>query len=187
MRFAYADPPYLGKGEYYRAHHSDAMSWNDPETHRKLIERLQAEYADGWALSLSERSLRIILPMCPPEARVGAWITDRARFAGKRIPVRKHFEPVIFYGGRPYEDTGNRAADFLVSKQEKAAAGQIRYAMEKADLRSGKTFVGRKPAAFALWILDLLGWLPGDDIEDIFPGSGAVSTAWEARFSSVNR
>lgn len=181
MRFAYADPPYLGRAEYYRAHHPDAMTWNDPETHRALIAHLQAEYPDGWALSLNERSLRTILPMCPPEARVAACITDRPRFAGKAVPVRKHFEPVIFNGGRPYSDTGNRAADFLVTKQERLPAGQPRYAMRKDDLRSGRTFVGRKPKAFSLWVLDLLGWLPGDMIDDLFPGTGAVQEAWSIR------
>lgn len=182
MRFAYADPPYLGRAEYYRAHHPEAMTWNDPATHRALIERLQAEYPDGWAMSMSERSLRVILPMCPPEARIAAWISDRPRFAGKAVPVRKHFEPVVFFGGHPYADTGNRAADFIVTKQERLPAGQARYEMSKTDLRSGRTFVGRKPQAFSLWILDLLGWVPGDTIDDLFPGSGAVTAAWNARF-----
>jgi hypothetical protein len=183
MKFAYADPPYLGRGEYYRAHHPDAMSWNDPETHRALIQRLQDEFPDGWVMSLSEPSLRIILPMCPAEARVGAWMTDRARFAGKAVPVRKHFEPVIFMGGRPYDETGNRAADFIVTKQEPMPAGQPRYIMRKADIRAGKTFVGRKPRAFARWVFALLGLREDDEFVDLFPGSGAVSVehaAWLA-------
>lgn len=179
MKFAYADPPYLGRAEYYRAHHADAMVWDKPETHQALINRLQAEYPDGWAMSLSERSLRTILPMCPPEARTAAWCTDRARYAGKIVPVRKHFEPVIFYGGR---DGSNRTADFIVTKQEPLPGGS-RYAMNKPDLRSGKTFVGRKPQAFSLWVLDLLGWQPGDTIDDLFPGTGAVQAAWATRVS----
>jgi hypothetical protein len=181
MRFAFADPPYLGRGEYYRAHHPDAMAWNDPETHRALMRRLHDEYPDGWALSLSERSLRTLLPMCPEEARVAAWCTDRPRYAGKAVPVRRHFEPVIFCGGRPYSDTGNRTADYIVTRQEPLPAGQPRYAMDKAAIRDGSTFVGRKPAAFSLWLLDLLGWLPGDRIDDLFPGTGAVQRAWETR------
>lgn len=180
MRFAYADPPYLGRGEYYRAFHDDAMSWNDPETHRKLIERLQAEFPDGWVMSLSERSLRTILPMCPPAARVGAWVTDRPRFAGKAVPVRKHFEPVIFMGGRSYGDTGNRTADYIITKQQPLPAGQPRYAMVKQDIRAGKTFLGRKPQAFALWVFELLGLRPADEFVDLFPGSGAVADAYQA-------
>lgn len=186
MRFAYADPPYLGRAEYYAAHHPNAAIWDDPETHRALILRLQAECPDGWVLSLSERSLRVILPMCPPQARVAAWITDRPRFAGKAVPVRKHFEPVIFCGGRPYADTGNRTADFIITKQNPLPAGETRYRMEKHDLRSGKTFVGRKPPAFALWVLDLLGWQPGDTVIDLFPGTGAVSAAWKTKQNYPN-
>ncbi len=180
MRFAYADPPYLGRGEYYRAHHPGALAWDSPETHRALIHRLQADFSDGWAMSLSERSLRAILPMCPPEARVAAWITDRPRFAGKPVPVRKHFEPVIFMGGRSYEETGNRTADFVVTAQERLPAGQPRYAMVKSDIRSGRTFLGRKPRAFAFWMFDLLGLQPGDEFADLFPGSGAVGDAYQA-------
>lgn len=178
MKFAYADPPYLGRGEYYRAHHPEAMTWNDPETHRSLISRLQEEYPDGWAMSLSEKSLRIILPMCPEGARVAAWLTANPRFAGKPVPVRKHFEPVIFQGGRPYCDTGNRTADYIVTQQERLPAGRPRYVMRKHELRDGTTFVGRKPRAFSIWILKLLGWMPGDQIDDLFPGSGAVTNAW---------
>lgn len=179
MKFAYADPPYLGRGEYYRAHHADAMAWNKPETHRALIERLQAEFADGWVLSLSERSLRTILPMCPPEARTAAWITDRPRYAGKAVPVRKHFEPVIFMGGRTYADTGNRAGDFIVTQQEPMPAGQPRYAMVKENIRAGKVFLGRKPRAFCRWVIALLGARAGDTFEDLFPGSGAFGAAWQ--------
>lgn len=181
-RFAYADPPYLGRGEYYRAHHADAMAWNEPETHRRLIARLQAEYPAGWVLSLSEKSLRIILPMCPEGARVAAWITDRPRFAGRAVPVRRHFEPVIFVGGRDYADTGNRAADFCVTKQE--PTGAPRYRMVKSDIRSGATFVGRKPSAFAHWVLDLLGAQSGDTVDDLFPGTGAVSAVIATRTAS---
>nr|WP_299914294.1 hypothetical protein [Sphingomonas bacterium] len=149
-----------------------------------MIGRLQANFPDGWALSLSERSLRTILPMCPPAARVAAWISDRPRFAGKAVPVRKHFEPVIFVGGRSYADTGNRAADFIVTKQERLPAGEPRYAMIKSDIRAGRTFLGRKPAAFAMWIFDLLGLQPNDEFVDMFPGSGAITRAhryWSAQ------
>lgn len=184
MRFAYADPVYLGRGEYYRAHHPEAVAWNDPETHRALIGRLQAEFPDGWVMSLSERSLRTILPMCPPEARTGAWMTDRPRFAGKGVAIRKHFEPVIFMGGRPYSETGNRAADFIVTAQQRLPAGQPRYAMVKQDIRAGRTFVGTKPAAFAMWIFDLLGLAADDEFVDLFPGSGAVGEAYQTWLSA---
>lgn len=177
MRFAYADPPYLGRAEYYRAHHEEAMLWDDPETHRSLIARLQAEYADGWVMSLSERSLRTILPMCPVEARTAAWISERPRYAGKAMAVRRHFEPVIFCGGR---EGPNRAADFCVTAQEPLPPGSSRYTMDKSAIRSGEVFVGRKPAAFCRWVLALLGFEAGDDIVDLFPGTGVMGRVVES-------
>ncbi|MCC6942297.1 MAG: hypothetical protein IT551_11905, partial [Novosphingobium sp.] len=74
MKFAYADPPYLGLAEKFYGHlHAEAAAYDDPETHRTLIARMTDEY-DGWALSLHLPSLGVILPMCPPDARVGAWV-----------------------------------------------------------------------------------------------------------------
>ena len=40
--------------------------------------------------------------------------------------------------------------------------------------------VGTKPAAFCRWVFSLLGAAPGDTLDDLFPGSGAVSRAWAA-------
>lgn len=37
---------------------------------------------------------------------------------------------------------------------------------------------GAKPDEFCRWIFDLLGMQPGDDLVDLFPGSGAVSRTW---------
>jgi hypothetical protein len=182
MRFAFADPPYLGRAEYYRAHHPEAMIWDDPESHRDLISRLQAEYREGWVLALSERSLRTILPMCPAEARTAAWISERARFAGKAVAVRKHFEPVIFCGGR---EGPNRTADFVVTRQEPMPPCADRYAMDKGAIRAGDVFLGRKPAAYCRWVLDLLGFEPETDtIDDLFPGSGAMGNVVAAMHSS---
>lgn len=48
MNFAYADPPYLGMGaKLYKR-----PEWDDLDSHRQLIERLQDELSDGWAISL---------------------------------------------------------------------------------------------------------------------------------------
>jgi hypothetical protein len=32
---------------------------------------------------------------------------------------------------------------------------------------------------FCFWLFDLLGLRPEDDLHDLYPGSGAVSSAWE--------
>src|SRR4051812_33400847 len=99
VKFAYADPPYLGYASMYAKLHPDAMVWDDPETHRALIGRLAEEYPDGWAMSLSSPSLRTILPMCPPDVRVMAWVKPFAVFRGRVNPAYA-WEPVIMRGGR---------------------------------------------------------------------------------------
>ena len=40
--------------------------------------------------------------------------------------------------------------------------------------------IGAKPAAVCRWIFGLLGAAPGDTLDDLFPGSGAVTKAWAA-------
>lgn len=47
MKAAYADPPYLGCGKsHYGALHEQAADYDDPEHHRRLIERLCDEFHD---------------------------------------------------------------------------------------------------------------------------------------------
>ena len=38
---------------------------------------------------------------------------------------------------------------------------------------------GMKPPAFSWWVFDCLGAQRGDELADLFPGSGAVARAWE--------
>ena len=73
--------------------------YDSVEGHAALIERLCSEYPDGWAMSLSSPSLRTILPFCPEDARVMAWIKPFAAFK-PNVGVAYAWEPVIFRGGR---------------------------------------------------------------------------------------
>ena len=98
MRFAYADPPYLGQARHY-PEHLEAHKWNNPETHRYLIKRLVVEYPDGWALSCSSPSLRVLLPLCPEDVRVGAWVKPFHIYK-KGVRPAYAWEPLIFRGGR---------------------------------------------------------------------------------------
>jgi hypothetical protein len=90
MRFAYADPPYPGKAGYY------------PEQaevdHQALVERLVADFPDGWALSTSAEALQHVLTLCPAGVRVCSW--QRAvRPTRSRRPISA-WEPLIVHGGR---------------------------------------------------------------------------------------
>lgn len=59
MKLGYADPPYFGCGKLYAEHHPDALDWDEPATHARLIERLQDEF-DGWVIHASATAARLI-------------------------------------------------------------------------------------------------------------------------------
>lgn len=167
MRFAYADPPYLGVAAKFYGHlHEEAAAYDDPETHRNLIERMTRDY-DGWALSLHLPSLRAILPMCPDNARIGAWVKPFASFK-PNVTRAWTWEPIILWGGRPIPTSQNTVRDWI---EAPAIA-------EAITLRRG--FTGAKPAAVAWWIFDWLNMQPDDEFDDLFPGSGAVTEAYGA-------
>lgn len=160
MKFAYADPPYLGMGaRLYGKHHPEAGVWDDPAEHQKLIDRLCVEYTDGWAMSLSTPSLKTILPMCPTDVRVGAWVKPFCIFK-PNVGFAYAWEPVIFRGGRRIPRDQPTVRDFVSAN---------------ITLRKGMT--GAKPRDFCNWVFRALNVKPGDTFDDLFPGSGAVTEA----------
>lgn len=160
MKFAYADPPYLGCGKLYAAHHPDALAWDDPETHRALFERLFDEYPDGWALSLSSPSLEVLLPMVAGRGcRVTPWVKPFAIFKPNVNPAYA-WEPVIWRGGRKGDRTRKTVRDWISAN---------------ITLRRGLT--GAKPEGFCHGVLDLLGYQDGDDLHDLFPGTNTMTRA----------
>src|SRR5689334_21170059 len=77
--------------------HDDAAAFDSIEAHATLIESL-AEY-DGWALSMSATNLRDLLPLCPPEVRVMAWVKTWASWKPGVSP-KYCWEPVIVKAAR---------------------------------------------------------------------------------------
>lgn len=160
-RLAYADPPYPGKAHLYRAHPDYAGEVD----HGALIRRLSTY--DGWALSTSAAALPAVLALCPAGVRVAAWHRGE-RPAPSWHPLNA-WEPVIYRAGRPVDPTHDRARriDSLV------------HGVSPMTTLPGRV-IGAKPAAFCRWVFDLLGAAPGDTLDDLFPGSGAVTRAWIA-------
>ena len=158
MKFAYADPPYFGLGGYYAKHHPRAHDWNKLETHKDLIDRLVREYPEGWALSLHAPSLKDILPLCPREARVCAWVKPFASFK-PGVSLAYTWEPVILYRGR------------LGTRKERTRRDHL-----SCNITLKKGLVGAKPEKFCEWVLALLNAKPGDTVDDIFPGTGVMTT-----------
>lgn len=172
MRLAIADPPYFGRGERWYGngrgdysgrgvadHHPEAGIWDSWPAHAQLVQRLVSEY-DGWAIALAPDSLGRYLAECPDDVHVMVWHRRNAPPTGNR--VRRVWEPVII---RQPADRRGRGGWAVTNDVLDAAAG-----------RPG--FAGAKPAAWTRWVLDALGYAPGEDtLDDLFPGSGAVAAA----------
>lgn len=156
MRMCYADPPYPGMARRY-AGHPDYAGEVD---HAALIAQLEADYPDGWALSTASTTLRMVLGLCPPDVRIGAWVKPFASFKPGVNPGYA-WEPVIFHGGRRLDRNEPTLRD---------------YVAVPVTLRRG--LVGAKPEAFCFWVFAFLGLRRGDELVDLFPGSGAVARAW---------
>jgi hypothetical protein len=161
MRAAYADPPYLGVAAKHYGHlHADAADYDDPLTHKRLIERLSDEN-DAWALSMSEPSLKVLLPWCPDDCRTGAWVKPFASFKAN-VTHAHAWEPVVFRFSRRRTRAQDTWRDFVICP---------------ITLKRG--FTGAKPDPVCFWIFEGLNLLPGDMFADLFPGSGAVTDAYE--------
>lgn len=159
MRFAYADPPYPDcAGLYPEKREVD---------HADLVGRLCRDYPDGWALSTASTTLQEVLAMCPPGVRVAAWVKPFASFKPGVNPAYA-WEPVIFMGGRPRGRERLTVTDWI-----------------SASITLRRGLVGAKPAAFCYWLFALLGMEPTDEFHDLYPGSGAVSRAWDVWRSQI--
>lgn len=187
MRFCFADPVYLGCAHLY-PEHPNSRVWNDPETHRALIDVLSVAYPDGWALCCSAPSLRVLLPACPPDVRIGSWVKTFCAFK-KGVRPAYAWEPVIFRGGRnkkhpPPEKGGKQTTpkDFLLddTAQMEPWDGVLSPAFAgPITLKKGLT--GAKSEKFCSWVLDLLNVQPGDTVVDLYPGTGIMGAVASER------
>jgi hypothetical protein len=175
MRFAYADPPYLGRCSYYGHVHPrgprsfDGRCWNDVETHALLIRWLSDEYPDGWALSASAPSLRELLPRTPGDVRIAPWVKTFCAFKRNVRPAYA-WEPVLFRSHanpprRPHAPTPKGGKQ---TTPKDFFSGRI-------TLKKGLT--GSKSREFCAWVLALLNFQRGDTMDDLFPGVGGMAAA----------
>lgn len=157
MKFAYADPPYLGCSALYVDRHPLAMAWDEVGTHRDLIRQMALEYPDGWAFSMSASSIWELCSIFPSGCRWAAWCKPFASFKPNVNPAYT-WEPVVFRGGRKRDRTAPTVRDSL-----------------SCNITLKKGLTGAKPAEFCEWILDLLGFdHTQDTLDDLFPGTGIM-------------
>lgn len=150
MRLAFADPPYPGRAHLY----ADHPDYDGEVNHFALIHRLRGYY-DGWVLCTSAEALRDLLPLCPVNARVLAWV---------KHTVTISWEPVIVVSARKPEGV----RDWISVEPD---AHQWR---PKPD----SYVIGQKPKPFCRWAFEWLGARPDDTLDDLYPGSGQVTETW---------
>lgn len=171
MRLAYADPPYPGQARKHYAHDERCAEVD----HVALVSRLR-EF-DGWALSTSSTALYHVMNCCvaaglqlwphdPRGVRVASWVKPFASFKRGVNPAYA-WEPILFVSARRRDRSEPTVRDWV-----------------SANITLKRGLSGVKPEAVSLAIFDLMGARPGDEFHDLFPGSGAVMDAWNAKFSA---
>jgi hypothetical protein len=161
VRFAYADPPYIGQAKKHYSHDPNCAEVD----HKELVNRLVSDYPDGWALSLSSPSLKQILAYCPDDVRVMPWVKPFCSFKPNVNPAYA-WEPVIVRGGR------KRGRDLPTIRD-----------WVSANIMLKKGLCGAKPPAFCEWLFEVLGAQPGDELDDLFPGTGIVTDVWRTKIT----
>lgn len=175
IRIALLDPPYLGMASKYSVlgtpeYHPDALRWDEPLEHQRLMQQADEFYPDGWAYCLQVPALRTLLPLAPAGVRVCAWVKPWATWRPGAGPAHA-WEPVLIRCGKR-KVPERRPRDWVA-----ASVGHMHT----------DPFFGAKPPEFSRWIFDLfaLGEHPDDELIDVFPGSGAVTRAWN-EFMAAN-
>ena len=160
MRFAYADPPYPGCAHLYE----DQEDYAGEVDHRELVRFLEdGNQFDGYCLHTSSTALADVLPLFTDTVRVMAWVKPFAAFK-RNVSVAYAWEPVIVKACRkPVVKPGMTYRDWIA---------------EPITLKRGLT--GAKPEAVCRWLFEVCGCEPEDELVDLFPGTGAVTDAWES-------
>jgi hypothetical protein len=92
------------------------------------------------------------------------WTKTFAAFK-KNVRIAYTWEGVLFVPGRD-------------SSKDGAPVGRDHLS---APITMRKGFTGAKPRVFCDWVLDLLGWIPGDELYDLYPGTGVMGSVIKAR------
>lgn len=159
-RVGYADPPYPGMSGFYKDH----PDYGGEVDHAQLLRDL-AGY-DGWCLHTASTTLIEVVRGYEgdlDDVRVMAWVKPFASFK-KHVAVAYAWEPVLVKAARPRSFDGySTIRDWLACP---------------ITLKRGLT--GVKPEQVCKWLFDAMGCEPGDELVDMFPGSGAVGRAWDS-------
>jgi hypothetical protein len=160
MRIGYADPPYPGCAHLYKGHPDYAGEVDHPA----LIAQLERDF-DGWVLHTHTPAITLLAPLVPNDARWGSWVKTFAAFK-KGVRPAYAWEPVIFKPCR------RMAQDF--------SGRMIQRDWIACPITLKRGLAGAKPEAVCHWVFEVVGAEKGDELIDLFPGTGAVARAWES-------
>ena len=172
LRCAYGDSPYLGCCKLYGHVHDGPRPelygcWDELDTWKRYIAWLENEFPDGWALSCNSTNLRDLLPLCPPDVRISPWVKPFHVYK-KGVRPAYAWEAVIWRGGR------NPQWGHKHPPPEKGGAATTPKDFVSANITLKKGLTGAKPPAVCEAILAWLGLVEGDELVDVFPGSGVM-------------
>jgi hypothetical protein len=148
-------------------HYADHPDYAGEVDHRELLLRIddEANY-DGWLLHTSSTALENLLhatyELGIGPFRIMSWVKPFAVFK-KNVSVAYAWEPVLVKACRPPLVSGRMVMRDWVS----------------APITLQRGVVGAKPESVCRWAFEMLGMEPDDELHDLYPGSGAVSRAWE--------
>ncbi len=130
--------------------------------HANLLLQLDTQF-DGFVLHTASTTLREVLQNVPRSARIMSWVKSFASFKKNVMPAYA-WEPVIV-----------KAARKPVFNRRIVMRDWIECPM---TMRRGLT--GAKPEKVCHWAFEMVGAHPDDELVDLFPGTGAVTRAWES-------
>lgn len=166
-RIGYADPPYPGQSKKHYGNHPDYAGEVD---HLDLLNRLENDY-DGWVLHTSSVALEHVLHAAAElgtRYRVMAWVKPFAAFK-RNVSVAYAWEPVLVSEVRKPEVTGR-----MVMRD---------WFSEPITMQRGLS--GAKPERVCHWLFEMVGARPDDELVDLYPGTGAVTRAWDTWRTSL--
>ena len=164
LRIGYADPPYPGMADLYKYH----PDYGGEVDHYSLLTQLVNHY-DGFVLHTASVSLGHVIDCARAtglrdnDYRIMSWVKPFAAFKAN-VPVAYAWEPVLVKAARKPKVDGSHQImrDWL---------------SEPITMKRGLT--GAKPRNVCWWLFEVVGATPDDTLDDMFPGTGAVTRAWD--------
>ncbi len=140
-----------------------AVKRTDPRAYALYQRHYSAEKSARWRQSGNTN----VTSATPEDARVAAWVKPFCAFK-RNVRPAYGWEPVIFWRGRNPGRGFPHPPPLRNGKQTTPKD----FIAESITLRRGLT--GAKPEAFCYWVLQLLNVQPGDEVIDLYPGTGAM-------------